>query len=235
MKSGNFLCFFCLLFSPLLSADSGKIKLQYIESQVKHFVEKKLSEKLKNTPVNSLEVNIRPIDPHLQLAQCDKELTLSPTDLSLQRNLSIKVRCSGSRPWSIYVGTKVILEQPVVVINNSLPKRHILTAKDLNLESQDIFKLRGGYATDTGKIIGLELKRPVRTGAIVYNHLLKEPNIISKGDRVLVVAQRGALKVSSPGIALNSGSRGDKIRIENLRSSKVIQAKITGPGQAELL
>ncbi|MBX2808012.1 MAG: flagellar basal body P-ring formation protein FlgA [Cellvibrionaceae bacterium] len=233
MKSGNFLLAFCLLLSPLNTTANDYMSLQIIEENVSRFIQEYLVQQLDGVNAGDIHINTRPIDPRLKLARCDKPLTLARGNLKIQRNVSIKVSCSDQ--WSLYVGNTITIERAVVVARAELPRLHILGEADLTDVKKNIFTLRGGYHTERSALLGQQLKRPVSTGAVVYNYLLQAPDIVKKGDRVTVISQRGALQVTAPGIALGNGSQGEKIRIENQRSSRIIQAKIIGPGTVEII
>ena len=235
MKSGNFLLAFYVFFYVATSEAKDYTDIKSLERTVIAHIEKSMAAGAKQNDGSQLKVRVRPIDPRLKLAACVKPLTLAPQKVSLKRNVSIKVSCVGDRPWSLYVNAILALERPIVVARTELPKAHVLGHGDISTVAKDIFTLRGGYATEADMVVGQELKRPLRTGSVVYNYSLRAPDIVKKGDAVTVIAQRGALQVTSPGIALSSGSKGEKIRVENQRSSRVIQGKIIGPGAVKLM
>ena len=172
---------------------------------------------------------------HLQFPKCDKPLTLSLQGQSIQRNTSVKVSCLGAHPWSLYLTSTISIKKSVIAVRQELPRHHIVRKDDLVEVKQNVYNLRNGYITSPNLVIGKQLKRALRTGDVIYNYQLQAPDIIKKGDRVTVIAKRGSLAVISPGIALNDASEGERLRVENQRSSRIIHTRAIAPGTAEVL
>ena len=61
--------------------------------------------------------------------------------------------------------------------------------------------------------------------------MLTAPDLIKRGDEVVILAQKDGVSASMKGIALEDGSQGKKIRIQNSISGKEIRARVSGPGQ----
>jgi len=235
MRFVNFLCFFyCAIATTTANADE-LMDLKLLEAAAKSFLKAEIEKTLAKPEKTTVEISIRPLDARLRLASCDNNLTFERKNTQIQQRTSIKARCQGSKPWSTFMMASVSLMQPVAVVKGELPRLHILTEDDLTTVIRDIASLRGGYHTDIDTLVGMQLKRNARAGNVVYNFQLQLPDIIKKGDLVTVLTRRGSLVVSAPGVAMNSGSKGEKIRVENQRSARVIQARITGPGSVEVI
>lgn len=56
---------------------------------------------------------------------------------------------------------------------------------------------------------------------------------VSKGDIVKLTVRRGSITVSLDMLATEQGYAGDRIMLENLQSGSIVDALITGPGNAE--
>lgn len=220
---------FSISANPHKAMDPGLIRVQ-----VEQFLKNELRRQLPSDHKARVKIDVRNLDRHIKLSQCDKPLTLKLQGQRIQRHTSVKVLCDGGRPWSLYVSSTISLEMPVVSLRRELPRRHIIREEDLTTTSQNIYSLRDGYTTDIQHIVGQELKRALKTGDVVYGYHLQAPDIIKKGDRVTVIARRNGLSVTSHGIALSDASAGEKVRIENQRSARVIQAKVVGPGTVEV-
>lgn len=239
MKTTNFFCFFSLALLVTLSitsrASTPQHSIDTIHKTVEAFIREKLHSQLKSEQRSGLSISVRPIDKRLRLQKCDRDLTLSLQGQAIRQQANVKVSCRGSVPWSVYVGSKIRLDLPIVVLSKGLPRRHIIEETDLMTVTKDIYSLRNGYVSDPQVLIGQELKRPLKAGDILYRYHLQAPDIIKKGDRVTVVAKRGGLSVISQGIALGNASEGERVRIENERSSRIIQAKAVAAGRVEVL
>jgi len=209
--------------------------LQQLEAAAKTFLKSEIEKTLAKPEITTIEISIRPLDARLRLAACDNNLTFERKNTQIQQRTSIRARCQGEKPWSTFVMANISLMQPVAVVKGELPRMHILTHDDLTTVVRDIASLRGGFHSDIDGLVGMQIKRNARAGNVVYNSQLQLPDIINKGDLVTVHTRRGSLVVSAPGVAMNSGSKGEKIRVENQRSARIIQARITGPGSVEVI
>lgn len=206
-----------------------------IKRQVENFLREKIIKHLPKNQHSGVNIHVRNLDQHLRLSKCAKALTLRLQGQTVQPNSSVKVMCEDDKPWSVYIRSKISLEMPVISLRIGLPRRHVVKERDLITTQRDIYSLRDGYTTNPKNIIGQELKRALKAGDVVYSFHLRAPDIIKKGDRVTMVAKRGGLSVISHGIALTNASKGERIRVENQRSARVIQAKVVGPGTVEVL
>jgi len=239
MKETGFLLFFYMLFSTVPfsvnASDTKTVDTQAIRVKVEQFLKNKMIRQLPEEKLLEVKIHVRNLNSHLRLSPCDNPLTLKLQGQRVQRNTSVKVICNGIKPWSLYVSSTISLEMPVVSLNRELPRRHVITREDLTTTQQNIYTLRDGYTTDPSNIIGQELKRALRTGDVIYSFHLQAPDIIKKGDRVTMIVRRNGLSVISHGIALGNASEGERVRIENQRSTRIVQAKVVGPGTVEVL
>lgn len=80
----------------------------------------------------------------------------------------------------------------------------------------------------------MQLKRTLLAKAPFTPRLLLLPVLIQRGEQVTISAQSSSLLVKTNGIALSSGTLGQKIPIRNSRSERIVEGEITGPGQVDV-
>lgn len=85
---------------------------------------------------------------------------------------------------------------------------------------------------DADLIIGLAAKRPLRAGAAVSTRDVAAPAVIQAGEMITVTYDDGQIALSLQAKAAATAGVGDTISAQNLASKKLIQAVVTGPGQA---
>lgn len=85
---------------------------------------------------------------------------------------------------------------------------------------------------DAESIIGQAAKRPIRAGAVVQAHDVGAAIVIKSGDGVTVSYDNEGVSLSMQGKAMGQAAVGDTLSVQNPTSKKVIQAVVTGPGQA---
>ncbi len=184
-------------------------------------------------PTAREDVDIRPgnLDPRLNLAECDTPLVSemsSPEPLAA--NLTVKVQCTGSKPWTIYVPVKVDRFARVVVAGRNLARGTVLSEADITVARMNIAQAGTGYLEDPVEVLGKELQRSLRLGNSVQHASLREPTVIRRGDSVEVTAISGGIAVAARAEALSHGRLGERIKVKNARSKRVVEATVTGPG-----
>jgi flagella basal body P-ring formation protein FlgA len=108
-------------------------------------------------------------------------------------------------------------------------KGSIITADMVQLIRLDISKLDTPYPS-IDQVVGLQAKRTIRAGRALDNRNVKLPPVIRKGEPVKIIADRGALQISTNGVAIMDGRTGDFIRVKNINSSKLVYCRVDAPG-----
>jgi flagella basal body P-ring formation protein FlgA len=85
---------------------------------------------------------------------------------------------------------------------------------------------------DPDAIIGQAAKRPLRAGQVVAARDVGAAIVVRNGDLITVVFESDGVSLSMQGKAMGQGGVGDTLAVQNPTSKKVIQAVVTGPGQA---
>jgi flagella basal body P-ring formation protein FlgA len=85
---------------------------------------------------------------------------------------------------------------------------------------------------DPDAIIGQATKRPLRAGAVVAARDVGAAIVVRNGDLITVVFESDGVSLSMQGKAMGQAGVGDTLAVLNPTSKKVIQAVVTGPGQA---
>ena len=85
---------------------------------------------------------------------------------------------------------------------------------------------------DPDAIIGMAARRPLRAGAAALAHDVSAPQVIKAGEVITVVYQADGVSLSLQGKALSAAGVGETLNVENTGSKKIIQAVVSGPGQA---
>ncbi len=180
------------------------------------------------------EVEVHRLDPRLRLPACNKEpvVRLESPAQPVGR-VTLRVRCEGTSPWTIFVPAQVRIFQGVLIANRPLKRLAVLSASDLKLAERDIGLLNQGYLTAIEQAVGKKLTRQLLTDQILAPNYLKQAEVVRKGDHVVITARSAGISVRMGGEALTDGALGEQIRVRNRGSERVIRARITGPGQVE--
>ncbi len=181
------------------------------------------------------EIQVNQLDPRLRMAACDKELTASlESPATPIGRVTVKIRCEGISPWTVFVPAQVKLFRDVLVTTRALKRAGIIEPGDVALRERDISLINQGFLTSADQAIGQKIVRPMVMDQVITQVHLEQAEVIRKGDQVVISATSGGLVVKMPGEALSNGGLNEQIRIKNLNSQRVIKARVTAPGQVEV-
>ncbi|MBT2373989.1 flagellar basal body P-ring formation chaperone FlgA [Pseudomonas fluorescens] len=181
------------------------------------------------------EIQVSPLDPRLRMPMCDKELTATlESPAQPIGRVTVRVRCDGASPWTVFVPAQVKLFRDVVVVTRPLKRTGIIGFEDVALRERDISQISQGYLTSVDQAVGQKLTRPMVTDQVITLVHLEQAEVVRKGDQVVISASSGTLTVKMPGEALSNGGMSEQIRVKNLNSNRVIKAQVTAPGQVEV-
>ena len=78
------------------------------------------------------EIEVKQLDPRMRMPMCDKELTasLENTPRPLGR-VTVKVRCEGSSPWTVFVPAQVRLFREIVTTTRALRRAGSIEPQDV--------------------------------------------------------------------------------------------------------
>lgn len=183
-----------------------------------------------------VEIEVANLDPRLQVPVCAEPLVAQLNrDNPQGGRVTVRVECQDQSPWTRHVAASVRIFRDIVVTSRALSRGDLLSEADLTLEEHDISTLRGQVVMDTATAAGQALRRAVSAGTAVSLDLLTAPVLVSRGDTIVLTAQRGSIAIRQTGTALQDGEAGKQIPVRNNSSERVIQAVVTGSGEASVV
>jgi flagella basal body P-ring formation protein FlgA len=180
-------------------------------------------------PDARIDAEIGSLDPRLTLADCSK-LTLTPRAQKVYGRIPVAAQCHAPYAWSVFLTGEVSVVVPVVVSVEAVNRGTTLSRGHLALEPRDLGTLRNQYLTRVDLANGLETKSPLRADQVIYATQLKEPLAVRRGERVTIMASRGAVQINAQGEALQNGMTGSQIRVKNLQSERIVHAWVRAQG-----
>jgi flagella basal body P-ring formation protein FlgA len=85
---------------------------------------------------------------------------------------------------------------------------------------------------DADAVIGMAARRPLREGAVVSARDVAAPQVVKAGDTVSVIYEDDGIRLTLQAKAMAAGAVGDALNVQNLASKRVIEAVVSGPGEA---
>lgn len=179
-----------------------------------------------------IDLSVRAPDSRLNLDHCaNSELSLQGTDRIRSRML-VRATCSPS--YALHLSATIKVLQNVLVTHRALGRKHTLGTEDLDFSTVNILSNQRQFLTEFEHAVGNSLTRSVRAGTPLTQRMLKTPDLITRGDSVVIVASRGELIVRMPGIAMMTGGKDDQINVRNQSSDRVVKGWIRGPGEVHV-
>jgi len=149
-----------------------------------------------------------------------------PSPLKRQRFL---LRCAESG-WQLTLLSQAEVFLPVVTAARVLERDQTIAAADLRLERINLAKAQRGFFNRVDQVAGQSAKRRIRAEQILNPGLLDAPLLVRRGEKVKILASRDGIQATANGEALANGRSGEVIRVRNLSSEKVIEARVLEPG-----
>lgn len=131
-----------------------------------------------------------------------------------------------------YTGTAQELVD-VTVLVRSVERGTVLRAEDISLEQRPRNEVTAdliGAIPAAGKAI----KRAMRAGQILREADLSRPEIVHRGESVVIVYRTDGIFLTTRGKAEEGGAMGDVINVVNLQSKRTLQGVVTGPGEVTM-
>ncbi len=163
--------------------------------------------------------------------------------------VNIRVRRASSRPLSgpcvvrvgidvdgqtlrtMSVTADVRFFRPVLVASHMLRRGEELDETSCELAERDVTQLRNGYFVSAAEVISsMQLRRVLSAGDIITKRHVEKIPVVKRGDAITLVARAGRLSMSAAGEALQNGGIGDRIRVKNSDSGKIIYGQVLDGG-----
>ena len=185
--------------------------------------------------LRNIQVKASELDPRLNLAPCNKPLEAFPTGNNRQlARATVGVKCTGEKPWTLYVPVTVEALASVVFTSRPLLRGEELAPDALELREVPLTKIPFNHLSNTTQLAGMETARPLRAGVPVTLNAVKPRQLIKQGQEVVIMATSGGIQVRMSGVAMRSGSRGDLIPVQNHSSGRTVEAEVLGTGTVKV-
>ena len=186
--------------------------------------------------LRNVKIDLQRLNQQMRLYACSLPIEAFPPAKGVgSGRFSVRVRCDGARPWSVYITVTVQSEVSVVTTRRSLPRGHIITAGDVITRRVLRSPIRQSVIRSSHEAEGMALKRAVGSGVELSVALLKKPQIIKTGEQALITVSSQGLNVRVTGKALQHGAVGDTIRVLNLSSKKTIYGRVEPDGSISVV
>jgi len=177
------------------------------------------------------EIKVNNLDPRLKLPRCKVPLTgFLPAGGQFIGNTTIGIRCSGGKPWTIYVPASVKAMRKVVTTARPILRNSVISEADIRLEERDVTTGSDTYIFDPENVLGKLAKRALPSSISLTPAMMSEPLLVHRGQQVIILAEGAGIEVRMAGTALMDGAEGQIIRAKNKRSKRTVEGQVVQPG-----
>jgi flagella basal body P-ring formation protein FlgA len=180
------------------------------------------------------EINVVQLMDRLNLPLCSQPIqAFTPNPLKVGR-ASINVRCNVGKKWAIFVPAMITPFEHIVISTQPLQRGEMVTEQLVTLARKDVSQLHGNYLTQLEQVLNKQAVRTLPVGTIMMLKDFVEPNVVKRGDRVMITSSRSGVAIKMNGIVESDGRRGQVIRVKNQNSGRVINAIVIDSGQVSV-
>lgn len=141
----------------------------------------------------------------------------------------------GMTPVQLRLSGRVLAMVEVPVPRRALMLGEVIRADDLQWTRLRAGVLRGEAVRQPVQAVGQAMRHAVAAGQPILLADLGRPVIVPKGTPLVLQLEAPGLQVTAQGVAVEAGALGERIRVMNPYSRVVLEAEITGAGQARVV
>ena len=199
-------------------------------------IESKLRNGLKNQGVSGrYNINLSTKKPAIVLP-FDMDESVEISSLSYDRNKdyfkATLVAPSADNPVQrIKVSGIIDRLVTVPILSKNLRNGDVIGDGDIEMIEISQNDLQHNMVTNKEKMIGMTPRRIAYAGKFVQDGTLIKPQLVQRGENVNITFTEGSLVLSAKGKALQSGAKGDIVRVTNANSSRTVDAIVSGSHQ----
>jgi flagella basal body P-ring formation protein FlgA len=202
-----------------------------LDSQVVETARRALLDQADQAGLLAADVQLTQPSPRARPA-CPAGWDIAVQDSRSLSRLRLVARCvddSAREPPQDFL-LRATLSAEVLVMSQSVSTGQAVSEADVQLQRRDISQTLDALSTlDTG----LAARTSLRPGQVLQKRLLVAAVLVRRGDAVRILAHRDGVRVEAQGEALDSGARQGVIRVRNLTSGRIIQARVLESGLVE--
>lgn len=224
--------FFFLLACFPAKSNPAYENLVSLRQQVEAFLQQEYF-----SPQNErLSINIGYWDRRLSLAACQQAVAFKLQDTAAPGgSVTVNCHCPDTPGWSIHLSAQVDIYRQVAVAKHNISRGNLIRETDLEYETRNISQVPEQSLTNKSIAVGMAAKRLITKGDVIRPSLLDQPKQVNRGELVTIVSNSGSISVVMQGTAMNDGKLGQRIRVKNNQSERIITAKVVGPAQVETI
>lgn len=118
----------------------------------------------------------------------------------------------------------------VPVLNRTIRTGEVISKNDIDWVDMTDRDVQHDILLNTDDLIGMTPRRMVMSGKVIRDRDVELPNVIKRGDNIVIMFEMGSMSLTAEGRALEDGAKDDLIRVVNTTTSRPLDAIVLGDG-----
>ncbi|HET56917.1 MAG TPA: flagellar basal body P-ring formation protein FlgA [Deltaproteobacteria bacterium] len=132
------------------------------------------------------------------------------------------------------VRVKIEVAKDFVVSTRCLGSGSVITEDDVTVVRRWVDRAPRNRIGDPGVVTGKVVRGSIAPNTELQERMIKDPQLVKRGDVVRVVLSRGGLRMEMAGISAEGGTLGDRIRVKNTSSSNLFYARVVDESEVRV-
>ena len=224
-----FILFVCLFLSLSFGMQVKASETQILKADE---IEKSAADHLVKTlpwDKESLEIKIYYQGKDITLPPGEKDLIYRIMGSSQRAGripMILEIRVNDQFQKRIRLSTKVLVSQKVIKTLRAVRRGEILSNDEIRVEPVRTERPSQNAITNIDHALGYEAARNLSVGQILIPNFIKRPALGTRGDKILITAQKGGMTITTPGILKEDGYENAMVRVLNIESKKIIYGRL---------
>ncbi|MDX3774328.1 flagellar basal body P-ring formation chaperone FlgA [Chromatiaceae bacterium AAb-1] len=220
----------------LTFAGSIPVHANELEQQLRQHINREIDHFTRQLGVKDSKRNIELFLPRgiEKMSQCDKlQISRRQQAEPPWGRISYSLSCSTPASWQSRATARISVWLDLVIAQRTLEREEVLAEDMLAIKTLEVSQINHGLEFQTAPLIGMKVRRRIAAGQPVARHLLQNAYLVTNGNHVTIRVQQQDFQATARGVALADGQLGERIKVQNLTSGKIIEGTVVGENLIE--
>lgn len=153
---------------------------------------------------------------------------LSSDNFIGQTRYNVIVSVNGMVAKSVDVFFKITVFKKVLVAMQKIERGEMLTPDNVKLVKREVKASTQDAISKPELALGMIARRTIAEQKIIKEAYLSMPVLVQARNAVKMIVQSGPMTITSLGVAMENGSLGQFVRVQNIDSKKVVYGRVVG-------
>ena len=135
---------------------------------------------------------------------------------------TLLVKVDGTIRKRARLDAEVTVIYDVIQTTQHLSRGHIISEEDIESVRIKSNRLMRNVLTDPKQIIGNKIVRNLSPGTTLTTYMVKRAHVVKRGDKIILIAEKGPLRITAPGMVKENGFKNAIVQVMNLQTKKMV-------------